>query len=66
MRSAIVARVSDRNRMEVADDLGHGCGDYYGLADDSGVDRHNGVYRDTEPQADVSTETSRIATCRLL
>ena len=28
------------------------------IADDSGVDRHNGVI-DTEPQADVPTETRR-------
>jgi hypothetical protein len=33
MRSAIVARARDRNRMEVANDLGHRFGDYFRMAD---------------------------------
>ena len=33
MRSAIVGRVSDRNPMEIADDLGHRFGDYFRMAD---------------------------------
>src|SRR6266478_8312140 len=33
MRSAIVARVRDRNPMEVANDLGHRFGDYFRMAD---------------------------------
>ena len=33
MCQAIVARVRDRNPMEVADDLGHPFGDYFRMAD---------------------------------
>ena len=37
MRSAIVARVCDRNPIEVADDLGHRFGDDFRMADHPGA-----------------------------
>jgi hypothetical protein len=40
MRSATVARVRDRNPMEIADDLGHRSGDYFRMADKPQVDFH--------------------------
>jgi len=40
MRSATVARVRDRNPMEIADDLGHRFGDYFRMADKPQVDFH--------------------------
>jgi len=44
MRSAIVARVRDRNPLEVADDLGHRFGDYFRMATTRSVTRTLGFW----------------------